>query len=146
MGFKMKDDVVLGIGVNGILQASGLYKGLHFSSTMPTALGTQEASQQVEEAAQGGVEAPEPAVVVQEEQPVVRPKIIPSKAPLGGVEKDPTPIAHKECQATGQLHVQHQAHETLCHLEGLLHRRKVRNSQRQRGSSYISGCNKDHQR
>ncbi|XP_070800730.1 enhancer of polycomb homolog 1 isoform X8 [Pituophis catenifer annectens] len=38
MGFKMKDDVVLGIGVNGILQASRLYKGLHFSSTMPTAL------------------------------------------------------------------------------------------------------------
>ncbi|XP_015683841.1 enhancer of polycomb homolog 1 isoform X4 [Protobothrops mucrosquamatus] len=38
MGFKMKDDVVLGIGVNGILQASGLYKGLHFSSTTPTAL------------------------------------------------------------------------------------------------------------
>jgi len=24
MGFKMKDDVVLGIGVNGILQASGM--------------------------------------------------------------------------------------------------------------------------
>ncbi|XP_034258493.1 enhancer of polycomb homolog 1 isoform X1 [Pantherophis guttatus] len=38
MGFKMKDDVVLGIGVNGILQASGVYKGLHFSNTTPTAL------------------------------------------------------------------------------------------------------------
>ncbi|XP_010222895.1 PREDICTED: enhancer of polycomb homolog 1 isoform X2 [Tinamus guttatus] len=37
MGFKMKDDVVLGIGVNGILQASGVYKGLHLSTT-PTAL------------------------------------------------------------------------------------------------------------
>ncbi|XP_070584850.1 enhancer of polycomb homolog 1 isoform X3 [Erythrolamprus reginae] len=38
MGLKMKDDVVLGIGVNGILQASGVYKGLHFSNTTPTAL------------------------------------------------------------------------------------------------------------
>ncbi|KAH0627554.1 hypothetical protein JD844_003395 [Phrynosoma platyrhinos] len=38
MGFKMKDDVVLGIGVNGILQASGVYKGLHLSSTTSTAL------------------------------------------------------------------------------------------------------------
>uniref|UniRef100_A0A0P6J3X0 Enhancer of polycomb homolog n=1 Tax=Heterocephalus glaber TaxID=10181 RepID=A0A0P6J3X0_HETGA len=38
MGFKMKDDVVLGIGVNGVLPASGLYKGLHLSSTTPTAL------------------------------------------------------------------------------------------------------------
>ncbi|XP_021572486.1 enhancer of polycomb homolog 1 isoform X1 [Carlito syrichta] len=38
MGFKMKDDVVLGIGVNGILPASGVYKGLHLSSTTPTAL------------------------------------------------------------------------------------------------------------
>uniref|UniRef100_A0A8C3TEE2 Enhancer of polycomb homolog n=1 Tax=Chelydra serpentina TaxID=8475 RepID=A0A8C3TEE2_CHESE len=38
MGFKMKDDVVLGIGVNGILQASGVYKGLHLNSTTPTAL------------------------------------------------------------------------------------------------------------
>ncbi|XP_071416042.1 enhancer of polycomb homolog 1 isoform X2 [Pithys albifrons albifrons] len=38
MGFKMKDDVVLGIGVNGILQASGVYKGLHLSGTTPTAL------------------------------------------------------------------------------------------------------------
>ncbi|XP_059674469.1 enhancer of polycomb homolog 1 isoform X4 [Gavia stellata] len=37
MGFKMKDDVVLGIGVNGILQAS-VYKGLHLSNTTPTAL------------------------------------------------------------------------------------------------------------
>ncbi|KAM9387308.1 enhancer of polycomb homolog 1 isoform 4-T4 [Phaethornis superciliosus] len=37
MGFKMKDDVVLGIGVNGILQAS-VYKGLHLGSTTPTAL------------------------------------------------------------------------------------------------------------
>ncbi|XP_036768110.1 enhancer of polycomb homolog 1 isoform X2 [Manis pentadactyla] len=38
MGFKMKDDVVLGIGVNGVLPASGVYKGLHLSSTAPTAL------------------------------------------------------------------------------------------------------------
>nr|XP_020656326.1 enhancer of polycomb homolog 1 isoform X3 [Pogona vitticeps]XP_020656336.1 enhancer of polycomb homolog 1 isoform X3 [Pogona vitticeps] len=38
MGIKIKDDVVLGIGVNGILQASGVYKGLHLSSTSPTAL------------------------------------------------------------------------------------------------------------
>ncbi|XP_075406440.1 enhancer of polycomb homolog 1 isoform X3 [Tenrec ecaudatus] len=38
MGFKMKDDVVLGIGVNGVLPASGVYKGLHLSSTTPTAL------------------------------------------------------------------------------------------------------------
>ncbi|XP_033021511.1 enhancer of polycomb homolog 1 isoform X2 [Lacerta agilis] len=38
MGFKMKDEVVLGIGVNGIIQASGVYKGLHLSSTTPTAL------------------------------------------------------------------------------------------------------------
>ncbi|XP_061206408.1 enhancer of polycomb homolog 1 isoform X5 [Neopsephotus bourkii] len=38
MGFKMKDDVVLGIGVNGILQASGVYKGLNLSSATPTAL------------------------------------------------------------------------------------------------------------
>nr|XP_056713213.1 enhancer of polycomb homolog 1 isoform X2 [Euleptes europaea] len=38
MGFKMKDDVVLGIGVNGILQASGVYKGLHLSTTTPAAL------------------------------------------------------------------------------------------------------------
>lgn len=37
MGFKMKDDVVLGIGVNGVLPASGVYKGLHLSSTAPTA-------------------------------------------------------------------------------------------------------------
>ncbi|XP_044534469.1 enhancer of polycomb homolog 1 isoform X3 [Gracilinanus agilis] len=37
MGFKMKDDVVLGIGMNGIFQAS-VYKGLHLSSTTPTAL------------------------------------------------------------------------------------------------------------
>ncbi|XP_054438260.1 enhancer of polycomb homolog 1 isoform X3 [Pteronotus mesoamericanus] len=37
MGFKMKDDVVLGIGVNGVLPASGVYKGLHLSSTTPTA-------------------------------------------------------------------------------------------------------------
>ncbi|XP_024430645.1 enhancer of polycomb homolog 1 isoform X5 [Desmodus rotundus] len=36
MGFKMKDDVVLGIGVNGVLPASGVYKGLHLSSTTPT--------------------------------------------------------------------------------------------------------------
>ncbi|XP_053569834.1 enhancer of polycomb homolog 1 isoform X2 [Bombina bombina] len=38
MAFKMKDDMVLGIGVNGILQASGVYKGLHLSSNMPAAL------------------------------------------------------------------------------------------------------------
>uniref|UniRef100_A0A8C9PA00 Enhancer of polycomb homolog 1 n=1 Tax=Spermophilus dauricus TaxID=99837 RepID=A0A8C9PA00_SPEDA len=38
MGFKMKDDVVLGIGVNGVLPASGVYKGLHLSSSTPTAL------------------------------------------------------------------------------------------------------------
>uniref|UniRef100_A0A8C2S0E3 Enhancer of polycomb C-terminal domain-containing protein n=2 Tax=Capra hircus TaxID=9925 RepID=A0A8C2S0E3_CAPHI len=38
MGFKMKEDVVLGIGVNGVLPASGVYKGLHLSSTAPTAL------------------------------------------------------------------------------------------------------------
>ncbi|XP_058914308.1 enhancer of polycomb homolog 1 isoform X1 [Kogia breviceps] len=38
MGFKMKEDVVLGIGVNGVLPASGVYKGLHLSSTTPPAL------------------------------------------------------------------------------------------------------------
>ncbi|XP_072288329.1 enhancer of polycomb homolog 1-like [Pyxicephalus adspersus] len=38
MAFKMKEDVVLGIGVNGILQASGVYKGLHLSSNTPAAL------------------------------------------------------------------------------------------------------------
>ncbi|MEE6467112.1 hypothetical protein FKM82_007140 [Ascaphus truei] len=38
MAFKMKDDMVLGIGVNGILQASGVYKGLHLSSNTPAAL------------------------------------------------------------------------------------------------------------
>ncbi|KAG8443330.1 hypothetical protein GDO86_011935 [Hymenochirus boettgeri] len=38
MAFKMKDDVVLGIGVNGILQSSGVYKGLHLSSNTPAAL------------------------------------------------------------------------------------------------------------
>ncbi|XP_022436335.1 enhancer of polycomb homolog 1 isoform X2 [Delphinapterus leucas] len=38
MGFKMKEDVVLGIGVNGVLPASGVYKGLHLSSTAPPAL------------------------------------------------------------------------------------------------------------
>ncbi|XP_036893695.1 enhancer of polycomb homolog 1 isoform X2 [Sturnira hondurensis] len=37
MGFKLKEDVVLGIGVNGVLPASGVYKGLHLSSTTPTA-------------------------------------------------------------------------------------------------------------
>ncbi|XP_065726993.1 enhancer of polycomb homolog 1 isoform X3 [Phocoena phocoena] len=37
MGFKMKEDVVLGIGVNGVLPAS-VYKGLHLSSTAPPAL------------------------------------------------------------------------------------------------------------
>lgn len=38
LGFKVKDDVVLGLGVNGVLPASGVYKGLHLSSTTPTAL------------------------------------------------------------------------------------------------------------
>ncbi|KAM4688011.1 enhancer of polycomb homolog 1 isoform 1-T1 [Discoglossus pictus] len=38
MAFKMKDDMVLGIGVNGILQASGVYKGLHLSSNTSAAL------------------------------------------------------------------------------------------------------------
>ncbi|XP_023972128.1 enhancer of polycomb homolog 1 isoform X1 [Physeter macrocephalus] len=38
MGFKMKEDVVLGIGVNGVLPASGVYKGLHLSSTTAPAL------------------------------------------------------------------------------------------------------------
>nr|XP_015105912.1 enhancer of polycomb homolog 1 [Vicugna pacos] len=38
MGFKMKDDVVLGIGVNGVLPASGVYKGLHLGSAAPAAL------------------------------------------------------------------------------------------------------------
>ncbi|XP_041099814.1 enhancer of polycomb homolog 1-like isoform X1 [Polyodon spathula] len=38
MAFKAKEDVVLGIGVNGILQASGVYKGLHLASSSPTAL------------------------------------------------------------------------------------------------------------
>ncbi|XP_058879247.1 enhancer of polycomb homolog 1-like isoform X3 [Acipenser ruthenus] len=38
MAFKAKEDVVLGIGVNGILQASGVYKGLHLTSSSPTAL------------------------------------------------------------------------------------------------------------
>ncbi|XP_072364446.1 enhancer of polycomb homolog 1-like isoform X2 [Scyliorhinus torazame] len=36
MAFKVKEEVVLGI--NGVLQASGSYKGLHLTSTMPTAL------------------------------------------------------------------------------------------------------------
>ncbi|XP_005994722.1 enhancer of polycomb homolog 1 isoform X2 [Latimeria chalumnae] len=38
MAIKAKDDMVLGIGVNGILQASGVYKGLHLSSTTPATL------------------------------------------------------------------------------------------------------------
>nr|XP_045362594.1 enhancer of polycomb homolog 1 [Camelus bactrianus] len=38
MGFKMKDDVVLGIGVNGVLPASGVYKGLHLGGAAPAAL------------------------------------------------------------------------------------------------------------
>ncbi|XP_066573838.1 enhancer of polycomb homolog 1 isoform X2 [Amia ocellicauda] len=38
MSFKPKEEVVLGIGVNGILQASGVYKGLHLTSSAPTAL------------------------------------------------------------------------------------------------------------
>ncbi|MGH0127086.1 UNVERIFIED_CONTAM: hypothetical protein FKN15_068732 [Acipenser sinensis] len=38
MTFKAKEDVALGIGVNGILQASGVYKGLHLTSSSPTAL------------------------------------------------------------------------------------------------------------
>lgn len=32
MGFKMKDDVVFGIGVNGVFLVLGVYKGLYFSS------------------------------------------------------------------------------------------------------------------
>ncbi|XP_078281673.1 enhancer of polycomb homolog 1-like isoform X4 [Rhinoraja longicauda] len=36
MAYKAKEEVVLGI--NGVLQASGSYKGLHLTSTMPTAL------------------------------------------------------------------------------------------------------------
>ncbi|XP_043546540.1 enhancer of polycomb homolog 1-like isoform X1 [Chiloscyllium plagiosum] len=36
MAFKAKEEVVLGI--NGVLQASGSYKGLHLTSTTPTAL------------------------------------------------------------------------------------------------------------
>nr|XP_015209512.1 PREDICTED: enhancer of polycomb homolog 1 isoform X1 [Lepisosteus oculatus] len=38
MAFKAKEEVVLGIGVNGILQASGVYKGLHLANTTPAAL------------------------------------------------------------------------------------------------------------
>ncbi|XP_068091871.1 enhancer of polycomb homolog 1 isoform X2 [Hyperolius riggenbachi] len=38
MAFKMKDDAVLTVGVNGILQASGVYKGLHLSSNTSAAL------------------------------------------------------------------------------------------------------------
>ncbi|KAK1172030.1 hypothetical protein AOXY_G4497 [Acipenser oxyrinchus oxyrinchus] len=38
MAFKAKEDVVLGIGVNGILQASGVYKGLHLTTSSPTTL------------------------------------------------------------------------------------------------------------
>ncbi|KAJ8278052.1 hypothetical protein GJAV_G00083300 [Gymnothorax javanicus] len=42
--FKAKDEVVLGIGVNGVLQASGVYKGLHLSSTAPSSLHTSPAT------------------------------------------------------------------------------------------------------
>ncbi|XP_063308691.1 enhancer of polycomb homolog 1 isoform X1 [Pelobates fuscus] len=45
MAFKMKDDVVLGIGVNGILQASGVYKGLHLSSSSNTSAALVRTSQ-----------------------------------------------------------------------------------------------------
>nr|XP_033787392.1 enhancer of polycomb homolog 1 isoform X3 [Geotrypetes seraphini]XP_033787394.1 enhancer of polycomb homolog 1 isoform X3 [Geotrypetes seraphini] len=38
MAYKMKDDVVLGTGVNGVIQASGAYKGLHLGSLASTAL------------------------------------------------------------------------------------------------------------
>ncbi|XP_061095612.1 enhancer of polycomb homolog 1-like isoform X2 [Conger conger] len=42
--FKAKDEVVLGIGVNGVLQASGVYKGLHLSSTPPSSLHTSQST------------------------------------------------------------------------------------------------------
>ncbi|KAI1891395.1 hypothetical protein AGOR_G00143380 [Albula goreensis] len=42
--FKAKEEVVLGIGVNGVLQASGVYKGLHLSSTAPTSLHTSQST------------------------------------------------------------------------------------------------------
>ncbi|KAM4705512.1 enhancer of polycomb homolog 1 [Rhinophrynus dorsalis] len=44
LAFKMKDDVVLGIGVNGILQASGVYKGLHLSNTPAALVHTSQSS------------------------------------------------------------------------------------------------------
>lgn len=44
MALKPKDEVVLGIGVNGILQASGVYKSLHLSSGTPAALLHQSSS------------------------------------------------------------------------------------------------------
>ncbi|XP_077347206.1 enhancer of polycomb homolog 1 isoform X2 [Lithobates pipiens] len=44
MAFKMKEDVVLGIGVNGILQASGVYKGLHLSNTPAALVHTSQSS------------------------------------------------------------------------------------------------------
>ncbi|KAG9337456.1 hypothetical protein JZ751_028748, partial [Albula glossodonta] len=42
--FKAKEEVVLGIGVNGVLQASGVYKGLHLSSTAPASLHTSQST------------------------------------------------------------------------------------------------------
>ncbi|XP_030054978.1 enhancer of polycomb homolog 1 isoform X2 [Microcaecilia unicolor] len=38
MAYKMKDDVVFGTGVNGVIQASGAYKGLHLGSPTSTTL------------------------------------------------------------------------------------------------------------
>ncbi|KAJ8375986.1 hypothetical protein SKAU_G00065660 [Synaphobranchus kaupii] len=42
--FKAKEEVVLGIGVNGVLQASGVYKGLHLSSTTPSSIHTSQST------------------------------------------------------------------------------------------------------
>ncbi|XP_035269732.1 enhancer of polycomb homolog 1-like isoform X1 [Anguilla anguilla] len=42
--FKAKEEVVLGIGVNGVLQASGVYKGLNLSSTTPPSLHTSQST------------------------------------------------------------------------------------------------------
>uniref|UniRef100_A0A8C9TS06 Enhancer of polycomb homolog n=1 Tax=Scleropages formosus TaxID=113540 RepID=A0A8C9TS06_SCLFO len=39
---KPKEDGVLGVGVNGVVQASGVYKGLHLSSTSSTVLHTSQ--------------------------------------------------------------------------------------------------------
>ncbi|XP_043922640.1 enhancer of polycomb homolog 1 isoform X2 [Protopterus annectens] len=44
MALKPKEEVVLGIGVNGILQASGVYKSLHLTSGTPAALVHQSPS------------------------------------------------------------------------------------------------------